>query len=64
MKIYLLAALIMTASNATMATPDTTRAPLTMDTHLVRTSVSAAMAIGINCGFICDSFGRCRRVCW
>jgi hypothetical protein len=18
----------------------------------------------INCGFICDSFGRCRRVCW
>ncbi|MBT9527350.1 MAG: hypothetical protein IV105_19010 [Rhizobacter sp.] len=18
----------------------------------------------LNCGFICDSFGRCRRVCW
>jgi hypothetical protein len=25
---------------------------------------ATAARADINCGFICDSFGRCRRVCW
>jgi hypothetical protein len=78
MKSYLLAIFIVAASTVAMAASETggkqgeqtrlSSASLTQHRAAAtqpseKTSV-AAMPGDINCGFVCDSFGRCRRVCW
>ncbi|MDP2366841.1 hypothetical protein [Rhodoferax sp.] len=40
-------------------------APSQIDAKGTVSDKSQTVALSaINCGFICDSFGRCRRVCW
>jgi hypothetical protein len=78
MKSHLLAVLIVAASTVAMAAsersdkqPGQTRLnswsptlPQLAATKPTEKTSVAAMPRDLNCGFICDSTGRCRRVCW
>jgi hypothetical protein len=54
--------ILATAAAAAVAAP-ATFAPTTVAEPAAACTATAARP-AINCGFICDSFGRCRRVCW
>jgi hypothetical protein len=56
MKKLLSVCLILAATAAAAAPLFATAAP--------KTTGATAARSDINCGFVCDSFGRCRRVCW
>lgn len=58
MKTFLLLGLILAASTVTVAAAPVGQVSVSSTSHAVGARPE------IKCGFICDSFGRCRRVCW
>lgn len=55
--------ILASAASAAAAAPAPFVPTTTAEPAASCTTASQARPV-INCGFICDSFGRCRRVCW
>lgn len=64
MKEFLLMGLIVAASTAALASTELAPAPSPRPAAVASKFQAVGLRPEINCGFICDSFGRCRRVCW